>query len=138
MRSTPLPSLLKDSIMSYSIRSKKEYHQTMVDIYNLMNKGEASLTKSEFRKLADMSLAAEKYEDEVLGLKPKTPTTIADAVALKLFENKMNQTQLAKSMGLSKSKVSEVLSGKRKPDLQFLKGIHRILKIDAEFLLEHA
>lgn len=103
-----------------------------------MNKGEAALTKSELRKLVDMSVAAEKYEDEVLGLKPKTPTTIADVIALKLFESKMNQTQLAKSMGLAKSKVSEVLAGKRKPDLQFLNGIHKILKIDAEFLLEHA
>jgi HTH-type transcriptional regulator / antitoxin HigA len=41
-------------------------------------------------------------------------------------------------MGLAKSKVSEVLTGKRKPDLQFLKGIHKILKIAVEFLLEHA
>jgi hypothetical protein len=64
----------------------------MVDIYNLVNKGEASLTKSELRKLADMSVATEKYEDEVLGLKPKTPTTVADAEVLKLFKNKMNQT----------------------------------------------
>jgi transcriptional regulator with XRE-family HTH domain len=103
-----------------------------------MNKGEAGLTKTELRKLSDMSIAAEKYEDEVLGLKPPSPQTIADAVALKLFENKMNQTQLAKSMGLTKSKVSEVLAGKRKPDLKFLKGIHKILGIDAEFLLEHA
>jgi|SRR5579863_7238150 len=124
-------------MMSYSIRSKKEYHQTMVDIYGLMNKGEAALSKSELKRLSDMSDAAEKYEDEVLGLKPK-PRTIADAVALKLFENKMNQTQLAKSMGLAKSKVSEVLAGKRKPDLPFLKGLHKVLKIDAEFLLEHA
>jgi HTH-type transcriptional regulator/antitoxin HigA len=123
--------------MSYAIQSKKQYHQTMVEIYNLMNKGGSALTKSEQKKLADMSVAAEKYEDEVMGLRPE-PKTIADAVALKLFENKMNQTQLAKSMGLTKSKVSEVLAGKRKPDLQFLKGIHKVLKIDAEFLLEHA
>lgn len=109
----------------------------MVDVYNLMNKGEAALTKSELKKLSDMSVAAEKYEDEVLGLRPK-PQTIADAVTLKLFENKMNQTQLARSMGLTKSKVSEVLAGKRKPDLKFLKGIHKVLGIDAEFLLEHA
>ena len=110
----------------------------MVEIYNLMNKGESALTKPELKKLSDMSVAAEKYEDEVLGLKPKAPKTIADAVALKLFENKMNQTQLAKSIGQTKSKVSEVLAGKRKPDIQFLKGIYKVLKIDAEFLLENA
>ena len=123
--------------MSYSIRSKKEYHQTMVDIYDLMNKGESALTKPELKRLSEMSAAAEKYEDEVMGIRPK-PTTIADAVALKLFENKMNQTQLAKLMGLAKSKVSEVLAGKRKPDIAFLKGVHKVLDIDAGFLLEHA
>jgi len=35
------------------------------------------------------------------------------------------------------SKVSEILSGKRKPDIPFLKGVHKVLKIDANFLLEH-
>jgi HTH-type transcriptional regulator/antitoxin HigA len=124
--------------MSYLIHSKKEYHQTMIEIYDLMNRGEAALSKPQMKRLGEISVAAEKYEDEVLGLRPKAPTTIADAVALKMFQNKMNQTQLAKSMGLTKSKVSEVLSGKRKPDISFLKGIHRVLKIDAEFLLEHA
>ena len=43
------------------------YHETMVAIYNLMNKGEAKLTKKELDKLESMSIAAEKYEDKVLG-----------------------------------------------------------------------
>jgi hypothetical protein len=37
-----------------------------VEIYNLMNMGESALTKPELKKLSDMSVAAEKYEDEVL------------------------------------------------------------------------
>lgn len=36
------------------------------------------------------------------------------------------------------SKVSEILNGKRKADIPFLKGIHKLLKIDAAFLLEKA
>jgi transcriptional regulator with XRE-family HTH domain len=85
-----------------------------------------------------LSVAAEKYEDEVLGLKPqKEPRTIAEVVELKMFEHKMNQARLAEKLGLGKSKVSEILSGKRKPDIPFLKGIYKVLKIDADFLLEH-
>ena len=34
--------------------------------------------------------------------------------------------------------ATEILTGKSKPDLSFLKGVHKILKIDADFLLEHA
>ena len=111
----------------------------MVDVYKLMNKGEANLTQSELKKLAAMTVAAEKYEDEVLGFKPrKEPETIAELVELKLFENKMTRAKLAEELGLAKSKVSEILSGKRKPDVLFLKGLHKVLKIDSDFLLEHA
>ena len=56
---------------------------------------------------------------------------------LKMFENKLAQTKLASEIGIGQSKVSEILSGKRKPDLPFLKGVHKGLKIDASFLLEH-
>jgi antitoxin component HigA of HigAB toxin-antitoxin module len=124
--------------MKFEIRSKKAYHETMVEIYNLMNKGESKLNKLEVKKLATMSAAAEKYEDEVLGLKPKAPQTIAEIVELKMFENKMTQAKLAGELGVGKSKVSEILAGKRKPDVTFLKGIYKVLKIDADFLLEHA
>ena len=121
------------------IKSKKEYHETMVLIYDLMNKRDGKLTKVESNKLAEMSKAAEYFEDIVLGLKPvKDPETIQEIVELKLFENKMTQAKLADEIGISKSKVSEILNGKRKADITFLKGIHKILKIDATLLLKIA
>jgi hypothetical protein len=48
----------------------KSYHETMVEIYELMDKGEHNLTPAEIKKLAEMTMAVEKYEDEVLKLKP--------------------------------------------------------------------
>ena len=135
----PLNWSLKNKAMKYTIASKETYHETMVDVYKLMNKGEANLTQAELKKLVAMTVAAEKYEDEVLGLKRrKEPQTIAELVELKLFENKMTRAKLAEELGLGKSKVSEILSGKRKPDIPFLKGLHKVLKIDSDFLLEHA
>ena len=125
--------------MKHLINSKKTYHETMVAVYDLMNKGEANLTSTEVKKLAAMAESAEKYEDEVLGLQPrKEPQSIVEIVALKMFENKMTQAKLAEELGVGKSKISEILAGKRKPDLPFLKGLHKVLKIDANFLLEHA
>lgn len=123
----------------YEINSKKAYHETMLAIYKLMDKGESNLPAAELKKLAAMSIAAEKYEDEVLGLQPKKPPeTIVEVIELKMFENKMTQAKLAKEIGIGQSKVSEILAGKRKPDVSFLKGVYKILKIDANFLLEHA
>ncbi|MGN6492241.1 MAG: helix-turn-helix domain-containing protein [Agriterribacter sp.] len=124
---------------SYSINSRKQYHETMLAIYVLMDKGEANLSVAELQKLGRMSAAAEQYEDEVLKLQPqKQPATISELVELKLFEQKMTQARLASKIGISQSKVSEILAGKRKPDIPFLKGIHKILNLDAEFLLKHA
>ncbi len=123
--------------MKIEIKSKKEYHEMMVEIYNLMNKGESKLTKLDSTKLSKMAIAAELYEDNVLGLKPlKEPKTITELVELKLFEHKMTQARLAEEIGLAKSKVSEILNGKRKADIPFLKGIHKVLNIDAGLLLE--
>ncbi|NBU05893.1 MAG: helix-turn-helix domain-containing protein [Sphingobacteriia bacterium] len=123
--------------MKIEIKSKKEYHEMMVEIYNLMNKGESKLTKLDSTKLSKMAIAVELYEDNVLGLKPlKEPKTITELVELKLFEHKMTQARLAEEIGLAKSKVSEILNGKRKADIPFLKGIHKVLNIDAGLLLE--
>ena len=124
--------------MRFEIKTKKAYHETMVEIYSLMNKGEANLSKVELKRLDTLAKVTEKYEDEVLGLRPKVPRTIVEAIEVKLFEQKMTQTELAGELGLGKSKVSEILSGKRRPDVTFLKGVHKVLKIDAGFLLEHA
>ena len=121
------------------IKSKKEYHEMMVTIYNLMNKGNGKLTKAETIKLTEMSITTEYYEDHVLGLKlVKEPKSIQEVVELKLFENKMTKAKLAEEMGLAKSKVSEILNGKRKADITFIKGVHKVLKIDAKLLLEIA
>ena len=54
--------------MKYQIKSKKEYHQTRVQVDDLMNKGEHSLSEDELSKLSVMAEAAEKYENEVLCL----------------------------------------------------------------------
>lgn len=125
--------------MKHEIISKQAYHETMVAIYKLMNKGEENLSVTELKKLAAMSVAAERYEDEVLDLKPtKKPETIVEIVELKMFENKLTQAGLAKKLGMAQSKLSEILSGKRKPDISFLKGVNKVLKIDATFLLDHA
>ena len=56
--------------MKHIIPSEKAYHETMVAVYNLMNKGEANLSPTELKTLSEMAESAEEYEDNVLGLKP--------------------------------------------------------------------
>jgi HTH-type transcriptional regulator/antitoxin HigA len=56
--------------MKHIIPSEKTYHETMVAVYNLMDKGEANLSPTELKTLSQMAKSAEEYEDNVLGLKP--------------------------------------------------------------------
>ncbi|MFT3950254.1 MAG: helix-turn-helix transcriptional regulator [Agriterribacter sp.] len=49
----------------------------------------------------------------------------------------MTQAKLASAIGIGQSKISDILAGKRKPDIPFLKGVYKALKIDGNFLLEH-
>lgn len=124
--------------MEYQITSEKHYHETMIVIYDLMNKGEANLTDSEIEKLRSLTVATEKFEDEVLGLKPaKQPESIPQALELIMFEKKISQAKLADELGIGKPKLSQILTGKRKPDVSFIKAIYNKLKIDPKFILDH-
>ena len=49
----------------------------------------------------------------------------------------MSEAELSKILGY-RSRKSEILSGKRKPDVLFLKALYKKLKGDPAFLLEHA
>ena len=50
--------------MKKEIKSKKEYHETIATIYNLMNKGENNLTKAEIKSLTLLSISTEIYENK--------------------------------------------------------------------------
>lgn len=122
----------------FVITSKKQYHETMASVYELMNKGESNLTKSELEKVGLMAKAAERYEDETLGLIPNyKPDNLPDMVKLVMLEKKISQSRLAEMLEVGKPKLSQILNGKRKPDLDFLKLAYKKLKIDPAFILEH-
>jgi len=120
------------------ILNDKSYHKTMIAIYDLMNKGEANLTDDDIKTLSEITMAAEKYEDEILGLKPvKKPQSLNEAIELFMFEHKLSQAKLATELGIGKPKLSQILTGKREPDVPFLKLLYNKLKLDPKFILEH-
>ena len=118
------------------IQQEADYNLAMKDILTLMNKGEGNLSPTEVQKLKTMSLAAEKYEDKHYPL--PMPKTILEMVELKRFQLKLTQAALADMLGLGKPKLSQILSGKREPDVSFLKAVYKKLDIDPGFLLDHA
>jgi HTH-type transcriptional regulator/antitoxin HigA len=113
-----------------------DYKSAMKEILTLMNKGEGNLSENETRKLRDMAIAAEEYED--LHYPLPMPKSISEMVELKRFQLKLTQAALADMLGLGKPKLSQILNGKREPDVPFLKAVYQKLGIDPGFLLDNA
>jgi HTH-type transcriptional regulator / antitoxin HigA len=95
------------------------------------------LSEPEREELGQLSLLAEQYEDTVLKIMP-LPVTISSVVQHKIKEMNLTQAKLAEMLGLGTSKLSQILNGKREPDIIFLKAVHNKLGISGDFLLENA
>ncbi|PSL47620.1 HTH-type transcriptional regulator/antitoxin HigA [Chitinophaga niastensis] len=121
--------------MNPLISTEKEYTAAMQRIHLLMKKGEANLSAKELKELQHLSVAAERFEDARYPL-PK-PTTLSGMIELKMFEMKLKQKEMAIMLDIGEAKFSQILNGKREPDVDFLRKIYRRLKIDAEFILQH-
>jgi HTH-type transcriptional regulator / antitoxin HigA len=69
---------------------------------------------------------------------PFNPKNLIEMLELKMFERKMKQKDLAKTLGVTENRISEVLNGKRKVNIDLAKRIHKELQVDANFILEYA
>lgn len=124
------------------IRNKAQYQHVMTLIEQHLVKateggGFHSLSSDETNDLGKLSGLAEAYEDDALKIMP-LPTTIPEVVQYKIKEMNLNQAKLAELLGLGTAKLSQILNGKREPDVVFLKAVHSKLGISGDFLLENA
>lgn len=125
------------------INDRKEYDEVMKRIEKLLQKsthggGAKSLPAKELETLKKLSLMAEQYEDSIPLMPIKTPTTITEMIRYKMFEMNLRQKQLAKMLEISETRISELLTGKRKINIELAKKLHSKLNIDAHFILETA
>ena len=102
------------------------------------NGGVDTLPPEEFDALNDLSLIANAYEKNVRNSFLSPPKTISDALKIKMMQLRLKQKDMANLLGIAESRLSEVLSGKRKVNMDLAKKLNRILKIEAEFILQTA
>lgn len=102
------------------------------------NGGVDTLPKQEFDTLNDLSLMANAYERNARTNFLSQPKSISDAVKIKMMHLRLKQKDMAPLLGIAESRLSEVLSGKRKVNMELAKKLNRILKIEAEFILQAA
>ncbi|SRR5260221_9090438 len=123
------------------IRNEAQYNQVMVLIEKFIGKatdkgGFNFLSDPEKEELSHLSMLAEQYEDNILKIMP-LPVTINSVVQHKIKELDLTQAKLAEMLGLGTAKLSQILNGKREPDVSFLKALHSKLGISGDFLLEN-
>ncbi len=129
--------------MQYKINSEEDYHQVMerVEIYlqkSTAQGGEHTLSAPEKEELRHLSLLAESWEDGIPLMPIRQPRTLTEMLELKMYEQRLKQKDLASLLGVTATRLSEVMQGKRKVNMDLAKRLHSVLKIDAGFILEQA
>ena len=114
------------------ITTEKEYNSALDEINGIMKKGESNATEKEIIQLQKLTENVELFETEFFSF--PIPKTIIEMVELRMFERKMTQTDLAQKTKIPLPKINQILKGRRNPDIDFLKGIYRILNIPADFI----
>lgn len=125
------------------IKTESEYQELIVQVEVFLQKatlggGFNALSCEEGDELYRLSLLAEAWEDSIplMPIKIKQPETLPQLLELKMFEQHLKQRDMARLLNVSEARLSEVLSGKRKPNLDLVKRIHERLGVDARLVLQ--
>ncbi len=139
------------------IAGQEDYDLTVKLLGKLAAKNEEDLTEEELGWMGHTANLVAEYEQKhamtpidvrsvheqetdvqkiatALGYEPH----LTDIIRFKMLQRKLNQKSLATLLCMSTTKVSQILSGKREPDIEFLRGLHAKLGIDGNVLLETA
>lgn len=119
------------------IANEQDYQNALAAIEPFLQKGFANLSVEEDEELARMTHSIDAYEAVYYAM-PFRPKTLIEMLELKMFERKMKQKDLAKTLGVTENRISEVLNGKRKVNIDLAKRIYKELQVDANFILECA
>jgi HTH-type transcriptional regulator/antitoxin HigA len=114
------------------IKTEKQYDNALNLINEIMKKGENNVRGKELEVLKILIGEVQEYENKHYQF--PIPKTIMEMVRLKMFEKEMTQTELAQETKIPLPKLNQILKGKRKPDIDFLRGIYNTLNIPAEFI----
>jgi len=90
------------------------------------------LTKKLQVELDEISDDIAAYEESAY---PFKPDNLKEMIELRMYQRKLKQKDVAKILGTTPSRISEILNGKRGLTMELAKSLHRNLNIDAELIL---
>ncbi len=112
------------------IKNKKQYKDYLSQAYELMQL-ELRPNSVESDKLELLSILIEQYEKKNYPVDPPHPI---EAILFRLDQLNMKKSELTKILG-TRSRTSEILSGKRKLSLAMIRRLNEKLNIPAAVLI---
>jgi HTH-type transcriptional regulator/antitoxin HigA len=78
-----------------------------------------------------------EYEAAYHPLPGRVSTVITDEIVKRMTERELKQKNIAQMLGISESRISDLLNGKRPLNLRIVKRLRDELNISADFILNH-
>lgn len=115
------------------LKTPQEYNEACERIYTLINSSEIAIESAspEGEEIELLSLLVEKYEQENFPAKAPNPI---EAIKFRMEQMNLKQADIAPLFG-GKTRVSEVLHGKRPLTLKMITLLNRYLGIPLESLV---
>lgn len=115
------------------LKTEQEYNEACERIYNLINSSENAIEPNspEGEEMELLSLLVEKYEQERHQMEAPDPI---EAIKFRMEQMNLKQADIAPLFG-GKTRVSEVLCGKRTLTLKMITLLNRYLGIPLESLV---
>ena len=122
-----------------TIKNEKEFRDYRANLDILIAKGTKLgdmelLSDEDKQECIQLSRAIAEYEAAYHLLPGKVSTLLTDTIREKMEEKGVNQKQAAKLLGISESRFSDLLNGKRKLNLNIAKRLRDNFGISADFI----
>ena len=123
----------QQNVKTKILRTEKEYNEACERIYSLINSTEnlIEVDSPEGEELELLSLLVEKYEQEHFPIEAPNPI---EAIKFRMEQMNLKQSDIASLFG-GKTRISEVLHGKRPLNLNMITLLNRYLGIPIESLV---
>jgi antitoxin component HigA of HigAB toxin-antitoxin module len=117
-----------------AINNKQQYYSAMAEIESYLQKGFSNLSEKEEAQLEKLSKAVEAWEikEFPMPMQPSFPDILLYIMQYKRF----SQSELSENLSISKSLLSEILNGKKQPNLDIVVNLYKTFHIDANTLLD--
>ena len=120
--------------MKPKIKNEEQYQALLQRVDELLNIVNEDTPKND-PNFIELDLLADMVEEYEIHHYPITKPTLVDALKLSMYEMGLTQKALSELLGVSKSRVSEYLTGKSDPTLKVARTIRQQLHIDANIIL---